>query len=648
MMDAKVTLNLGKHIKNVFSAPSNFVKAKDLPKDTSPDVKSKAIENRRGFVSKRTTQAVASIISISLALTMWLGEWIPPLIGAGIAIVAFFALAGLFHLVGAKLEIKFHHLMRAIAICSIAATLYFEGILFTAILLAFFGVLAFCVFTWVVIAAWNDANIADNLPSGKVDEKKIQRVVASAVLNKNDPVESVIVMGGGLIWDENKRWWSCTLLLPGNHTFTEAKKKIGPIASGLNMGESRILMDGDEENHGLVTIWGTNTNPWTMDPVLSPLLYRENFSIWDPIPFGEDARGREQFVSLLFTNWVIGARPRRGKTFAARLLAMACALDVYCDFDVWDFKGGSDWRMFERLAVASGYGPTDENVLAFRNRLIEIKADIARRAAVIGNLPEARAPHSQITRELAMDESLNLHPHGIFVDEIHAATEHPLLKKEIIQLLADIIRSGPAFGIFLVLATQRPAITSIPAVLRDQCGYRLAFHVATQATSTTIMGTSEHRADKLPSIQGVGLLFGADDTAIIEGSVTLKTHLADTVQVADACRRAEVMRTTMGRIPKPRNENPIQNQTENLVRALPVEIEMMADLLRAKGTDYASDRWMLSEEMAANLGMTRDELASIVKPYGITTSMFGKQRRKGYALSALSALLSPASQPVRD
>ena len=49
------------------------------------------------------------------------------------------------------------------------------------------------------------------------------------------------------------------------------------------------------------------------------------------MPFGLDQFGRKVAFCLMWISLLIGAQPRRGKTFAARLIALFAALDPFVD-----------------------------------------------------------------------------------------------------------------------------------------------------------------------------------------------------------------------------------------------------------------------------------------------------------------------------
>jgi S-DNA-T family DNA segregation ATPase FtsK/SpoIIIE len=68
-------------------------------------------------------------------------------------------------------------------------------------------------------------------------------------------------------------------------------------------------------------MWVADSDPYASPPVRTPLLEVPRWDAWRPVPFGRDARNRAITLALVWTLLLIGAIPRQGKTFAARLAA---------------------------------------------------------------------------------------------------------------------------------------------------------------------------------------------------------------------------------------------------------------------------------------------------------------------------------------
>ena len=68
------------------------------------------------------------------------------------------------------------------------------------------------------------------------------------------------------------------------------------------------------------------------------MLDRKPRNIWRPVRFGKDERDQLVTLSLLWNSVLVGAQPRKGKTFSARLLALHAALDPWVRLVIVDGK----------------------------------------------------------------------------------------------------------------------------------------------------------------------------------------------------------------------------------------------------------------------------------------------------------------------
>ena len=68
-------------------------------------------------------------------------------------------------------------------------------------------------------------------------------------------------------------------------------------------------------------------------------------------------RGRKVGLLLMWVSVLVGAQPRKGKTFATRLLALFAALDPQVRLIVVDGKMSPDWDKFRLVAHRMVFGP---------------------------------------------------------------------------------------------------------------------------------------------------------------------------------------------------------------------------------------------------------------------------------------------------
>ena len=71
-------------------------------------------------------------------------------------------------------------------------------------------------------------------------------------------------------------------------------------------------------------------------------------------------------------------------------------------------------------------------------------------------------PDKKVTREIATRRSLKLWPIACVIDECQNLFAHEKYGKQAGEDAVFIIKIGPAFGVLLILATQRPDTKSLP------------------------------------------------------------------------------------------------------------------------------------------------------------------------------------------
>ena len=125
-----------------------------------------------------------------------------------------------------------------------------------------------------------------------------------------------------------------------------------------------------------------------------------------------------------------------------------------------------------------------------------LRTEMRRRTKVIRELAEAddpRCPENKVTPELAADKRLGLHPIVIAVDECQVLFEHPVYGAEVETICTDLAKRGPALGIMLMLATQRPDAKSIPTGISANAVLRMCLKVMGQTENDMVLGTSAYK-----------------------------------------------------------------------------------------------------------------------------------------------------------
>jgi S-DNA-T family DNA segregation ATPase FtsK/SpoIIIE len=78
----------------------------------------------------------------------------------------------------------------------------------------------------------------------------------------------------------------------------------------------------------------------------------------------------------VWTSLLVGAIPRQGKTFAARLAAAGLILDPYTRLYIADFKAGKDWDAAAGVAHRFLSGDEPANVMALAAWLVELVTEV--------------------------------------------------------------------------------------------------------------------------------------------------------------------------------------------------------------------------------------------------------------------------------
>ena len=79
------------------------------------------------------------------------------------------------------------------------------------------------------------------------------------------------------------------------------------------------------------------------------------------------------------------------------------------------------------------------------------------------------------------------------VDECQVVFEHPKHGAEFEDICTDLVKRGPATGIVLILATQRPDAKSLPTGISANAVLRMCLKVMGQTENDMVLGTSAYK-----------------------------------------------------------------------------------------------------------------------------------------------------------
>jgi DNA segregation ATPase FtsK/SpoIIIE, S-DNA-T family len=399
------------------------------------------------------------------------------------------------------------------------------------------------------------------------------------------------------------------------------------LASGLRRPLGCCWPEPAAEEHAgrLVLFVGDEPLSKARQPVY-PLAKAGRADLFKPVPYGTDQRGKPVTLPLMFANLLIGSIPRQGKTVAMRNVLLAAALDPLAELHVHELKGTGDLGPLEKVAHRYGSGADDatiEAALADLRQLADV--ELIRRAQVIKGLPRDLCPDSKITPQLAANRSLKLHPIVFGLDEAQEAFSHPDHRAAFDKLATALIKRGPALGIMLILATQRPDAKSLPTGITSNASIRFCLRVMDQVANDMVLGTSSYKRGVNATLltvsdKGCGYLVGAADAAQV-----VKTYNVDGPTAEKICDRARQVRAQAGRL-----TGYAAGETDD---GPEVRVSLLTDVSAVIAPGEA-DVW--SEVICARLAELRPALYGGLDPTGLATSLaaYGIQTKQVWGTTA--------------
>jgi hypothetical protein len=311
----------------------------------------------------------------------------------------------------------------------------------------------------------------------------------------------------------------------------------------LDVHVNQVFLSPDKTSSRRHTLFVADTDPMAVNVGHTDLLDGKPRSMWRPVRFGRDERGNLVELTLMWVSVLVGAQPRKGKTFAARLIALHAALDPHVTLVVVDGKNSPDWIKFRLVAHRIVFGthpnPNDDDPVGHLVTVLdEVLTHIDRVNQVLTTLPVDVCPEGKLTEQLARDARYpDLRVLLLVMEEfqMYFETEDQTVNKAIAAKLSRIQAVGPSAGVVILSCSQKPAGVGAGDVgrlfnrYRDNHAVRFALKCGNRIVSDAVLGGDAYAegfdASSLPvgdEYRGVGLLYGQSDH-----TPTVHTFLAD-------------------------------------------------------------------------------------------------------------------------
>ncbi|MET8667484.1 cell division protein FtsK [Streptomyces tendae] len=420
--------------------------------------------------------------------------------------------------------------------------------------------------------------------------------------------------------------WRAQGNLPFGVTVADVMDRRDRLASGLRRPLGCVWPEAASEEHpGHLVLWVGDQDMNKAKKPAWPLAKSGTVDLFKPVAFGTDQRGRWVDITLMFIAGIIGAIPRMGKTFLLRLLLLIAALDPRAELHTYDMKGTGDLDpVGDAVSHRHAAGDDDESIGYVLADFRALREELRRRVKVIRSLPRDICPENKVTSTLADKRSLGLHPIVVGVDECQVLFEHPEHGKEFEEIATDLVKRGPATGIVLLLATQRPDAKSLPTGISANAVARWCLKVMGQTENDMVLGTSAYKRGVRATMfawgdKGIHYFVGEGADARIVSSVYVDGPGADLIAA-----RARKVREKAGLLTG-------YAAGESAEAVTGPSYDLLADILAVVPAAQAKE-W--SENVVARLAELRpdvydgwepDALAAALKPHGIATIQVGRR-----------------------
>lgn len=262
------------------------------------------------------------------------------------------------------------------------------------------------------------------------------------------------------------------IVSPDTFTAQEWEESAPALAQSFGYARAKVA-----HSRRRVALTFTNAPAPTDKPYTAPLDLDG-----DAVHMGIDEHGKDFYLDTVgHSGCIVAGIPGSGKTVALRRLVQSFALDSANQVCVFDGKGTHDFNDLtsENVTVFSGTPDTNPEIVQELERLSLQLQERASTGAVPGRVV------------VVVDECQGFVPaKGLTSEE----KEH---REKAVKVLKDLVARGRSLGFLTVLSTQKPDSTTLPTVLRDNCGLRLCGSLRTSEGEKMVLGDAPGIAQQL-------------------------------------------------------------------------------------------------------------------------------------------------------
>lgn len=498
----------------------------------------------------------------------------------------------------------------------------------------------------------------------RINSDIVLRAYYAAGLGHPDKKDQQILFGGSMARDQRETGSMVLIDMPHGRTFKEALDAKSKIASGLDVSSNQVFLTKDPSSERRHLLFVADQDPLAIPVGRTDMLDCKPRNIWRAARLGKDERDRLVTLSLLWNSVLIGAMPRRGKTFFVRLLLLYAALDPWVKILFADGKKSSDYDKFRlvahRMVIGDAPNPRDNDPLEHLEEMLdEVLAHIAEVNDVLSTLPVEMCPEGKLTEELARDPRFPALRVWVLAGEefqVYFETEDQDYNKRIANKWGRIMAQGPSAGVILLDSSQKPSGVGAGDVgrlfnrFRDNHQVRFALRCGNRIVSEAVLGgdaySEGYDASALPigdgtngtkDYRGVGILYGASDI-----TPTVRTFLADHTDAERILLAARAHRERLGLLSGlAAGEEMAREYRDVMADArsvfVPSEVRMswpeLAERLKRQLPEHYAD-------------ITADGISAQLRALGVTSKMvhdlkhFEKGKGRGFDLEALDAAIA--------